>query len=49
MKMDSGKLKPLSVTLRRPAKGRASKGDGPGRSSFEARAKRGHLRMTDQH
>ncbi len=25
---------------------RASKGDGPGRSSFEARATRGHLRMT---
>jgi 5-oxoprolinase (ATP-hydrolysing) len=26
---------------------RASKGDGPGRSSFEGRAERGHLRMTD--
>src|ERR1700722_19909815 len=25
---------------------RASKGDGPGRASFEARATRGHLRMT---
>src|SRR5580700_1131228 len=25
---------------------RASKGDGPGRASFEARAARGHLRMT---
>src|SRR5690348_8286464 len=27
---------------------RASKGDGPGRASIEARAPRGHLRMTDQ-
>jgi 5-oxoprolinase (ATP-hydrolysing) len=30
------------------AKRRASKGDGPGRSSFEARAARGHLRMTEK-
>jgi 5-oxoprolinase (ATP-hydrolysing) len=28
---------------------RASKGDGPGRASFEARASRGHLRMTGNH
>jgi hypothetical protein len=35
-----------SVTLRRePRERRASKGDGPGRSSFEAR-KSAHLRMT---
>jgi 5-oxoprolinase (ATP-hydrolysing) len=27
---------------------RATKGDGPGRSSFEARAARGHLRMTEK-
>ncbi len=27
---------------------RASKGDGPGRASFEARAAHGHLRMTDK-
>jgi 5-oxoprolinase (ATP-hydrolysing) len=27
---------------------RASKGDGPGRASFEARASRGHLRMTEK-
>ena len=32
----------------RAAKPRASKGDGPGRASFEARATRGHLRMTEK-
>jgi len=31
----------------RGAKRRASKGDGPGAASFEARAVRGHLRMTN--
>lgn len=36
----------LSVTLRWPSAARPSKGDGPGRSSFEARALRSHLRMT---
>src|SRR3984957_11172547 len=36
----------LSVTLRWPCKARPSKGDGSGRSSFEAR-KSSRLRMTD--
>ncbi len=36
------------VTRRCEAEGRASKGDGPGRASFEARASRSHLRMTER-